>query len=179
MIESKARQYASTSSSKNWRRRLQRQKCKYTPSAKPQRESNRDIEDVNLIFFFFLLFPSNLFTFLSSAYFSNLKFCVFLSLVLLNLSSSIFLNSQANYNRSEGKTLFHSFILYSLSHFGSFYSRLTRSSLKNISGQPEIALHEEIFWGGNWKTRVRFRKLCGLTAVREVHSKNIILGFFD
>ena len=130
-----------------------------------------------LSLFFFLLLPSNLFTFLSSTYFSNLKFCVFLSLVLLNLSSSIFLNSQANYNRSEGKTLFHSFILYSLSHFGSFYSCLTCSSLKNISGQPETALHEEIFWGGNQKTCVRFKKPCGLTAVREVHNKNIISGF--
>ena len=68
-------------------------------------------------YLFFLLFPSNLFTFLSSTYFSDLKFCVFLSLVLLSLSSSVFLSSQANYNRSEGKTLFHSFILYSLSLF--------------------------------------------------------------
>ena len=68
-------------------------------------------------YLFFLLFPSNLFTFLSSTYFSDLKFCVFLSLVLLSLSSSVFLSSQANYNRCEGKTLFHSFILYSLSLF--------------------------------------------------------------
>ena len=110
-----------------------------------ERERSKHRRCESYLFFFFPLLPSNLFTFLSSTYFSNLKFCVFLSLVLLNLSSSIFLNSQANYNRSEGKTLFHSFILYSLSHFGSFYSCLTRSSLKNISGQPETALHEEIF----------------------------------
>ena len=125
-------------------------------------------------YLFFLLFPSNLFTFLSSTYFSDLKFCVFLSLVLLSLSSSVFLSSQANYNRSEGKTLFHSFILYSLS---LFLSPSHSFFLKNISDQPETALHKEIFWGGNQKTRVQFRKLCDLTVVQEVHSKNIIFGF--
>ena len=70
-----------------------------------------------------------------------------------------------------------SFTVSSFTHSPFFYSRLTLSSLKNISGQPEIALHEEIFWGRNRKPRVWFRKPCGLTMVWEVHSKNIIFGF--
>ena len=31
----------------------------------------------------------------------------------------------------------------------------------------------------NWKTRFRFRKPHGLTAIQEVHSKNIISGFIN
>ena len=146
--------------------------------------------------FFFSSFPKQsdnffyTFTFLSSTYFSDLKFCVFLSL-LLSLSSSVFLSSQANYLPASQSLIFGlplrsslvlkqiitnlkvrlSFTASSFTHSPSFYSRLTLSSLKNISGQPKTTLHEEIFWGGNWKTRVRFRKLCSFTVVQEVHRK--------
>ena len=83
--------------------------------------------------------------------------------LLLSLSSSVFLSSQANYNKSEGKSFFHSFILYSLS---LFLSPSHSFFLKNISGQPETALHEEIFSHRNFSD-----------AVQEVRSKNIISGF--
>ena len=140
---------------------------------KTQRESDWDIEDVNLIFFFFfsqaiylLFFPtptSQIWNFVSFSPWnfsvSHLRSSLVLKQIITDLKVKL------------------SFTASFFTHSPSFYSCLTCSSLKNIFGQPEIALHEEIFWGGNRKTRVRFRKPCRLTAIREVHSKNIISDF--